>query len=160
MQVVPLASRLTFLDLLTPTLTVWCHLYRQDVELGWWTQKADLLEMDAPGYSAQPIFGWGTAQLSGPFALTQADPVLFERVATGPVRDAWGYYFTLNQDGPLLTAERFDAAPVPFDLVSTALVVVPRLQLRVQQEVTSEPLLPTVAGGGIVATGDADSISP
>lgn len=154
MQIVPVLSRLSFLDLLTPQLTAWCHLYVNDPALGWWTDKEDLHEPDVPGYSPQAIFGWQDAILSGPFARAQADPVLFTRDDPGDGATVAGYFITHNQDGALLVAERFTSAPLNFASSSDSLLIVPRVQLRAQQEVTSEPALPTVGAGGWTVPGE------
>lgn len=159
MLVVPLDSRLTMLDLLTPQLSAYCHLFRNDLTPGWWTQKADLQEMDADGYAPLALLNWSASFLSGPFALSQADPVVFIPGSGGPARSAFGYYYTRFSDGVLLAVERFESSPIAFDPDGPGLVIIPRLQLRTQQEVTSEPALPTVAGGGVEVAGDLDIIA-
>jgi len=148
MQVVPLQSRLALLDLLTPALAAWCHLYVNDIALDWWTQKADLREPDSPGYAPQPIFGWQTAILVGMFASSQADPVLFTRDDPPDALTVAGYFITNQQTGDLLTVERSDLAPISFGGAGNPILIVPRLQLRMQQLVSSEPELPTVGAGG------------
>lgn len=155
MQVVPLYSRVALLDLLTPALAAWVHLYTNDVALGWWTQKEDLVEPAVPGYAPQPIFGWQDAVLVGPFASAQSDPVMFTREDPADATVVQGYFLTNMQDGTLLCVEKSDLAPISFGNSGTPIVVLPRIQLRQQQGVTDEPLLPSIGAGGFRAGGSS-----
>lgn len=154
MITIPLEARLALLDLLVPELDAWCHLYVNDVTLGWWNTRDDLREPRVPGYAAQPIFGWQSSLLVGPFAQAQADPVLFTRDDPADATTVAGYFITNQQEGPLLWAERSDLAPINFGSASQPILIIPRLQLRQVQGLVPDPDLPFVGAGGPVVSGN------
>jgi len=127
---VPYVAEISLLVRLLGNITGYVHLYRNDVTITTATTLGDLVEMDVPGYSAQPAVGWTGPVIVSGRAVSAADPILFTRSAGLPSRVAYGYYVTDGPSGDLLWVQRGAEAPYPFGNATDTILVIPRLTLR------------------------------
>ncbi len=111
------------LDALTAGLNVYVHLYINDLTPTIDTVSDDMVEVFYLGYSARPLAKWTPAALVGDFAFSAADPVVFEWTEGDIPNPVFGYYATMEIDGPLLWVWRKPGDPLQLGPDSPQLVV-------------------------------------
>jgi hypothetical protein len=114
------------LDALNSAQTVVVHLISSPYTLSPTMTVADLTEASYPGYFPQAASGWSPATMSGPRAVSAADPLSFVRSSGSGGDVIYGYWMSDSISGPILGVS--DPLSVPLELLTPGqqIIVIPR----------------------------------
>lgn len=128
--VIPLIAAPQALDAMLADAHTWAHLYTNDITPDQDTTLADLTEASWPDYAPLRISGWTPSVVSGIYAVSTADQVLWTRGTGGDPAQVFGYWVSDLKTGAMLWVERRPQGPLPMAAASDQVLLLPRVTLR------------------------------